>query len=436
MTLFHSESKITGLDSESYIRKVTQTDTDVIANSTVKLRPISADVNARVLTFNFTGSHQYYVDLNRTFLALECQIVNEKNEPFDVGVDIYPSPCVISTLFTSRKICIGTDCVKTGENFAYLNYIRDLFSLKKSFKTTLAVGTNLYHDKDTNQENLRKVFKNSSTKRFHVYGALDLHPFTVKKLLPTKIPIRYEFFRNPDEFVICDETVYKQGDTVHKPKMIIHSAALEITCLELNPRLHSNLERALQSKNLLYKFLRPEMNSFVVQKGSQTVQTTTLSSGTLPSRVIIFLVEQDRYIGLYEKLPFTFKNFNLNRINLLKDGIGIDQEYEVDFTKGSSINTNATRLFFKLYQVLGQSYNDTCGITYEEFIDRLCCYAFDLTPNQTAYDTEKTVLQTTGDLSVRLDFSEQLDKNLILLFYAEYKSTFEISADRQLFLNY
>ena len=151
-----------------------------------------------------------------------------------------------------------------------------------------------------------------------------------------------------------------------------------------------------------------------------------MTTGMVPNRVLILLVSQDRYVGNYGESPFTFARHSLSRISLMKNGHNIDKQYIVSNEDDQDVNSNLVYIYMKLHQWLGQSYKESCGVTYEQFKKSLCCYPFDLTPRLTGWDQRSTTLITEGDLSVKLEFNTAPKDNLIMLFYCEYKSTMEI----------
>ena len=448
MSKFHPNSETVTVPTDAYFKHVTPTNNDIVGNSVVCLNPISSDVNANILTFNYTGTPLYHIDLSRTVLKLECQLLDEKNKIIPAKREVFTAPCILTSIFTTHNIQLNNESIKSGEHLGYMGYIRDLFSLRVPYKSTLAVGTNVYYDYLYNQIELKKAFAASSNKKFYAIGNLDIHPFNIRKVLPTSLPIRFDFFRASNEFVIVDNKVYRDdnGDIdqtidnvpLLKAKIVILNAQLELLCLELNPTLNAQIERRLQTSNLVYEMDRCIINTHVINIGMQSVKTPPMSTGILPTRVFIFLVEQDRYIGMYSESPYGFSHHNLTRIALQLDGHRFnDHQYDVNFDKEGGLNSSAIFVYHQLHKILGQDFKESSGISLAQFRNSTCCFPFDLTPGLNAFDKNTTHLLKSGDLSVKLDFERPIkDQNLILIFYAEYKISFEIDANRHVFVNY
>ena len=151
-----------------------------------------------------------------------------------------------------------------------------------------------------------------------------------------------------------------------------------------------------------------------------------------PSRVFIFLTDQKHYMGQYNLNPYKFQSFNLRRIQLLRNGVQFDQEYTVNFNEEKSYNRNSLNIYFKLLNFLGQDKTTSCDILFKQFTDDMCCFPFDLTPGLNAYDHKMTQLIQLGDISVKLEFGKPLGKNLVLIYYSEYKNSFEIDKSRNI----
>ena len=455
MSLFHRASNLVGIPPEVYSKHVTPTNEDIIHNSTVNLRPISADIDGNVLSFVYNGSPLYYTDLSRTLLRLECQIVDYKGDTIPAPREVYPIPSVLTSLFLSRKITLNNTVIKSGEFYPYLGYMNDVLSLRLPFKNTLGYGANFYYDTLNNLEECAKAFAKSHTKKFQVAGYLDLPPCNYSKFIPPGVQMRFDFYRASDEFVLIDmnrmnEDAREEYEAEHnkkldvstdpleplKPHLKILSAQLEVLCLELNPKLHAHLEQRLNTSNLIFEMNRPEFNSFLIIQGTKTVVTPAMSTGDVPTRVLVMLVTQERFTGTYFENPYGFNDKNLSRIALLKNGHHIDKQYQVDFKTPHDINNNNIYIYHKLLSWLGQDHKETCGIMLDQFTSNLCCYPFDLTPGLNGYDQSSTTLITKGDLSVKLEFNAPTDTNLIMLFYCEYKSTMEVDKHRHIYINH
>ena len=98
MSYFHPESSKIGVTPNSYGETVAPTNTDVIESSIVHLRPISSDVDAHKLSFRYDGDPYYHIDLARTLMSLECQILDDKDQIIPAPRGVFPSPSFLTTV--------------------------------------------------------------------------------------------------------------------------------------------------------------------------------------------------------------------------------------------------------------------------------------------------------------------------------------------------
>ena len=205
MTYYHDASNAVGVNASDYMKTITPTNFDIEENYTVVLRPISADPNENVLLFDYPGNPISFMDLSRTVMKLECQLVDDKGAEIPKDREVYPISTTMTSIFSSRKITLGDTTFLSGEGLPYLGYFREIFSQNRIFKNTFGKTTNGFYDNDAGRMQYTKEFTDSSTKKFWVIGYLDLHPMNTQKLLPTSVPIRFEFCRTSDRFFIMDK---------------------------------------------------------------------------------------------------------------------------------------------------------------------------------------------------------------------------------------
>ena len=426
------------MSPDDYNKVVIPTKIDIVGNKKGTLLPVSADLNSDVLTFIYNSTPHYHIDLARTVMRLEVQLVNDKGEVIPAPREVYTLPSILTSIFSSRQTTLQTEIFKSGDHYQYLGYFRDFFTMRTAFKETFAYDTNGYYDTKAQRAKIAGAFAKSDNKKFYVIGYLDQPPFNISagKLLPPSVPLKIEFQRARDKFFIMDHKKTATGNpndaTLEElnAKFVILNAQIDLLCLELNDKLNSALETKLSNNNIAFDYNDCKVNTFVLSKDIEEIQTTALSVGMQPSRVLIFLTDQKRYMGQYSLNPYKFQLFNLRRIQLLRNGVQFDQEYNVNFNEEKSYNRNSLNIYFRLLNFLGQDKTTSCGISFKQFTDDMCCFPFDLTPGLNAYDHKMTQLVQPGDISVKLEFGKPLSENLVLIYYSEYKNSFENDKSR------
>ena len=443
MTFYNDASQAVGLNPTDYLKSITSTNVDIEDNYNVLLRPVTSDANDSLLVFHYIGNPVCFMDLSRTLMKIELQLYDENGDEIPADREVYTIPAVLTSLFSSRRVTLGQTVFKTGEGLPYMGYFRELFSQKSVFKNTFAKATNLYYDTPESKEACMKLFTDSKTKKFYVVGYLDQVPCNARKLIPPNLGIRFEFQRTSDRFFIMDRRKTVKGPTVGdtsltelKAKVVIKNATIELMCLKLTENLHNSIVTQLDSSPMLFDVDRCTLNAYILHAGIVNIQSAALSLGDLPTRFIVFLIDQRNFVGSYARNPFEFKCHKLRRLQLLLDGVETRKEYYINEEKDGNINSNLVYVYHSMHKFLGQDVHVNTGISFEQFANELCCFPFDLTPALNGYEPDSTSLIRTGEVSLRLEFNEPIPNNLVLLYYCEYKSAFEIDVGRTVRLLY
>ena len=91
-----------------------------------------------------------------------------------------------------------------------------------------------------------------------------------------------------------------------------------------------------------------------------------------------------------------------------------------------------TRAYHSLFSEL----NDNIDITYEDFKNTYCFYAFDLSQDRCLNLNDHINPSKQGELGIHLEFSKPISENLTLIIYLEFNNTIQIDKTRQIFIDY
>ena len=144
------------------------------------------------------------------------------------------------------------------------------------------------------------------------------------------------------------------------------------------------------------------------------------------------MVENAAFNGAYDKNPFHFQHFDLNKIALYREGESIPgRPFTPDFDKQhyahSYANTMQTFHYFNT--------DDTNGLTYNEFGNGYTLYAYDLTPDNDITASYRQVI-AHNNLRLELSFSKDLPNTINVLLFAVFDSHVEITKLRDVLTNY
>uniref|UniRef100_A0AC34G926 Uncharacterized protein n=1 Tax=Panagrolaimus sp. ES5 TaxID=591445 RepID=A0AC34G926_9BILA len=175
------------------------------------------------------------------------------------------------------------------------------------------------------------------------------------------------------------------------------------------PQLDAEIQTTLKSDNLAkYPYTRNFVNTHFISSGRHDYKAT-LFSDYIPKRVFVALVDGKAFNGSLNTSPFAFKQFNIQNIQVSANSKLIPT-YPYDLTQNEF-----TRCFKDLVDT-----TDNSDLTYEEYCNHTCIYAFDF---QSYHTKSATELQQLGTTALSIKFTKPVPTNGIqVIVYAEFDS--------------
>ena len=139
-------------------------------------------------------------------------------------------------------------------------------------------------------------------------------------------------------------------------------------------------------------------------------------TGALPDLVIASLVSDADHAGGYQRNPFNFQNFGVNRIDLKRNGMPVPRNgYTPNFTNGQD-NIN----YMSFLEQLDCEYGDQCiSLTPSEWATGYTLYAFKITDGLIGPGTYGPRSKSaTGSVRLEESFAAAPNKNIkVILLY-------------------
>ena len=149
---------------------------------------------------------------------------------------------------------------------------------------------------------------------------------------------------SPNDFV-CKSEAPGQGAKQENYKLVIQSANLIIRNKKLTSTAHKALMDLLVSQNMVHHLSRVQMKHLSIPTKQTSINFDNVFSGALPYLVVVGLVSDVDLAGSYQRNPFNFRNFGVNRIELKRNGTSIPSEgYTPNFANGQYIKAYSTFL--------------------------------------------------------------------------------------------
>jgi len=189
--------------------------------------------------------------------------------------------------------------------------------------------------------------------------------------------------------------------------------------------------KMLSQHAISYNFKRNVIKNFIIPSGVLSQNFENVFSGPLPANLVIGFVKNASFNGDQLYNPYNFDNFNLSQIQLNVNGNNIPNNSPLTITDNS-----ASKAYHDLYVGLNYHQKDFgLAFTENEFHKGgFQLFAFDLTP--TKRHGVLNMATDNGVMKIDVKFSKALEKSIVMIVYAEFNSSFEITHTKNVLTNY
>jgi len=423
------------LKSELDLFTVPLTQTAVEKNTYIEVPPLSAISDTSPLEFFIAGNGEDYIDLNNTLVFLRLKITNADGSDIadgdPVGLVNYPG----ATIFSQVDVSLGDRLIsQSSSTYPYRCMIECLTNYGKDTLETLFSAGLFYLDTaghmdvaDPGGENRgltkRAAFTNASNV-VELLAPVHSDIFFQEKLLLNGLDLKIRMTRGKDEFCLM-----RSNATAYKLNIL--SASLFVKKVSVSPAVRLGHAQALLSTTAKYPIDRVCLKNFSVPAGSRVCNQENLFLGTLPKSLVLAMVDNDAFVGAYNKNPFAFKNYDLEFLAIYLDG----QQYPAKPLQPEYENGSAVREFYQLALATGRHLkNQALCINREDFLHGYTLYAFNFAPDEEC--SQHVSLIKSGNIRLEARFRQPLPRTINLIVYALFDSLIEVSNRRQILVDY
>jgi hypothetical protein len=182
------------------------------------------------------------------------------------------------------------------------------------------------------------------SKDFTLTGRIHGDIFQQNKLIINGVSLKLKLIRSTDAFCLMRVSSYL-------PKLIIKDAVLFIKKVRINPSILSAHAKFLNEANAKYQIVRVDVKAISLAAGETIHNKDNIYIGALPKKLVMGILENDAHSGSYGKSPFTFKNHDVNFIQVYLNGDPYPvRAYQPDYDKEIF-----SREFYSLYDNIDQN---------------------------------------------------------------------------------
>lgn len=395
----------------------------VIKTEQICLRPVNSLTNSTVIEFRDNSYGDSYKDLSSIFFRLKLKL----NKKVETANKIAFANCTLSSLFQQVQVYLNNTLIsQNSSNYGYRAYLESILNFTNEEASQHLDGSGFAMDQPggfdevdaTKNTGFSKRSKLATDNEIELVGRLHCDVLNQMKYLMNNVELRIVLtMAKQGFFIICD------AQTDHEAQ--ITDAALYLNHVTLNPEVLLAHHTVLQQKNAIYPYKKVEVKNFTIGSGLTNFSLDNVILGTLPSTMIIAMLETDRYNGIRTKNPYKFDHFKMNRFEVAVNGIQLMQPLTMDYTTPTAIRSNM--VYHQLFRGINYHRTDKAhNITKELFDDGAFMIAYDLSPDHN--DICNNPLKT-GALQISAQFSDALTSSITILVYLQYDAELMIDKD-------
>lgn len=426
--------------------------TSILKTEEVGYKPISPlEKHPTCIEFVIPSQSDVYKDLSSINLKLKLRLVKDGNGAAIADDSVGVCNNILHSAFRQCSIYLnGKPIAQTDVNYNYRAYIETLLSYGRDASEThlASIGWHL----DTGNEHNDYVSGGTATTSTKVGPSLKNNGLTARRAKFAKsVVVELQGRLHCDLFnqqrLLLNNVEMKIVLAVEKPEFCLMEgddqtsqlefidACLYVNHVTVNPQImllnETTLNRGVTAK---YNYQRCEVKTYTIGAGAKNFSLDNIVIGSLPNLLIFGIVTNAAYTGKRSLNPFNFKHFNMNKFNLVVNGMTVPTEpLTFNFKTTPPLCSRGYRALFKdlnIWTNAGHQINENF------YANGSFLLIFDLTNDQSYGTSDCGNLINTGVIRAEADFDENIPESLTCIVYSAYDTTLEIDKDRNVMTNY
>jgi hypothetical protein len=382
-------------------------------------------VDGPTLEFELRNDRNVFLDISEIYLRLEICVKNLRTMiKLEKTDNVLLKNNILHSLFSDCDVSLNGEHICSSNNlYAHKAFITTEWSHTSGCKESLleCQGYKYVADPD-NDEELQET-KRDLSKSVHLYGKLAVDFFNCEKLLIPNTLMRIKLLKNSNAFILRYPAPDNPEDADQYTVQFL-KASLFSRHMVVAENVYASIERALLKSPAKYTFTESEAKTFIVPAGQSSFVKENIFNNKPIRSIAIAMNTNESFIGSAQSDPFSYKNFNLSRLVLNRNGIPI---YDVKIKDGGYV-----RMFHTTLKSLHFDH-DGPGVSLTEFYKNHFVMVFDLTStlqsNTQVYHPELV----GGAIRLELLFSKALEKSVEVLTIGEHLNTIYIKSTGEVY---
>ncbi|KAF4524514.1 hypothetical protein B566_EDAN011525 [Ephemera danica] len=370
-----------------------------------------------------------------TFLFIKAHITDAAGEKIGAADAVGPVNNFLYSMFSDVVVSLNGKMLSSPCNlFGYRKYLEILYNYNLEAKGTHQTMSLFSKDSPCKMDDLadNEGLKTRSEhteagKTVSMLGRLDVDILGQNKYLVNGVSIGVNLARAKSSFCLMSSGASKYD-------VKITDATLLVRRMKLAQSVALALEKVLLTSTAKYATTRVEMKSYTVPSGLLTFNMDNIFMGQLPVRLICVMTSNESVNGSYKKNPYNFKHYDINFLNLTKDGAPLNSKpFQLSFSRTSP---DFIQSYFSTFQGTGiGTKDDGYDISRTEYPNGYFANVYDLTVDGSA-SSHQWSLRKNGTIGLEAHFTNALPEAINVIIYGEFQNLIEIDHERRITTDY
>jgi hypothetical protein len=421
------------------------TENDVIANTTDLFRGYDQEVSLvegrnihfRRLTenqdgpfiFNLNPQGLQYLHLSSTRLFIQGKIVDGEGKPIGDDKKIAPVNLLGSSMFSSIDISIdGVPYPELSNKYSnYKAYLETVLTYSPEIANGHLATAMFHMDTEglfdtmgaTNIGYTNRANAVAKSNTIQLVTPLASDFFQLDRLYPPGSRIQVTLTKAPEKFFLMSAD--------DKPcKFQIDDMYLSVRHITVSPEILKQHQEEIKERPVILPYNKTAIQTYSYPAGSTNINTSLISTSTLPKTMLIGFVHSSHFNGSYKKNPFLFDNLNINYLSISVNGQTLPTyPYTPDF--GNGLIAREYRDLFDNIGILTGNKNNM--MTPKYYCKGMTLFAFDLTPDLCGGYHCHT--RKTGAIDLDVKFATPLTDAVNVIVASTYDAQIIIRTDNK-----
>ena len=375
--------------------------------------PVNAIQAGAPIEFSIKSANDHYFDLDESRMIVTAKITKANGTDMDNNIRAAPVNLTLHSMFREIDATLNdTPASDPNSLYPYRAYLETLLNYSEEVQKNRLLtegwrkdtaGQMAVTDLAGANIGLKDRATGSATSTLmNFVGRPHLDIFHQGRLIPPNVTLRIKLIPSSNQFVCISAP--PAGQAVQEQfKVVIQNVTFMMRIKKLADSAHLAIIKTMLTKTVKLPYTKVQVKHLTIPANVTTQDFDGIYDGALPDLVVVGLVADEDFAGHYNKNPFNFQAFNVNRMELMRNGVRRPTYgYTPNFTT-KQYNESYTTLLSQLKLNKG----DKClALTPEEWANGFTLYAFQVTdgPIGSGANSPRSAI-STGKLRLSIGFS-------------------------------